>query len=221
VVGQPLPGTVRGSNPARASETGGPSARCEAAESPGSRRGSAAARSRSAAIFRHQSDAPATEREGHCAACGVLADNRLARIASACPRRRSQRAIRSPPASEDGRSFRVPELLRVGLKSGDPPAFGFTIGGRTIAYYIVFLASVALFLGALRIVNLALRTRVAGDPRERSSRRGAGIPHRCTIAPPPRAWRRWRYSRARSTRCGCTIRDPIPRSASPSCSTFC
>ena len=53
---------------------------------------------------------------------------------------------------EDGRSFRVPELLRPGFKLVDIPGLG-PITGRVIAYYIVFLSALLLFLGALRIVN--------------------------------------------------------------------
>ena len=54
---------------------------------------------------------------------------------------------------EDGRSFRVPEVLRPGYTLIDLPALGTSITGRTITYYIVFLSALALFLGALRIVN--------------------------------------------------------------------
>jgi branched-chain amino acid transport system permease protein len=54
---------------------------------------------------------------------------------------------------EDGRSFRVPEVLRPGFTLIDLPALGVTVTGRTIAYYIVFLSSLVLFLMALRVVN--------------------------------------------------------------------
>jgi branched-chain amino acid transport system permease protein len=54
---------------------------------------------------------------------------------------------------EDGRSFRVPELLRPGTRLLDAPVFGTTISGRIVTYYIVFAAALALFLVALRIVN--------------------------------------------------------------------
>jgi branched-chain amino acid transport system permease protein len=54
---------------------------------------------------------------------------------------------------EDGRSFRVPELLRPGFRLLDAPLLGVTINGRIITYYLVFAAAVALFLTALRIVN--------------------------------------------------------------------
>jgi len=54
---------------------------------------------------------------------------------------------------EDGRSFRVPEVLRPNFTLLDLPALGVTITGRTITYYIVFVAALMLFLMALRVVN--------------------------------------------------------------------
>jgi branched-chain amino acid transport system permease protein len=54
---------------------------------------------------------------------------------------------------EDGRSFRVPELLRPGTKLLDAPVFGVEVNGRLVAYYIVFISALALFLAMLRIVN--------------------------------------------------------------------
>ncbi|MGE0849933.1 MAG: branched-chain amino acid ABC transporter permease [Hyphomicrobiaceae bacterium] len=53
---------------------------------------------------------------------------------------------------EDGRSFRVPEMLRPGFTLVDLAVVG-PITGRTITYYIVFLSALALFLMALRVVN--------------------------------------------------------------------
>ncbi|HEU0061286.1 MAG TPA: branched-chain amino acid ABC transporter permease [Hyphomicrobiaceae bacterium] len=53
---------------------------------------------------------------------------------------------------EDGRSFRVPELLRPAYTLTELPIIG-AITGRTLAYYLVFVAAVLLFLAALRIVN--------------------------------------------------------------------
>ncbi len=53
---------------------------------------------------------------------------------------------------EDGRSFRVPELLRPTTKLFELPVLG-EITGRTLCYYLLFVTSLALFLGALRIVN--------------------------------------------------------------------
>jgi branched-chain amino acid transport system permease protein len=52
---------------------------------------------------------------------------------------------------EDGRTFRVPELLRPGAKLGE--AFGFAITGRTLTYYLVFVGALLLFLVLLRVVN--------------------------------------------------------------------
>lgn len=49
---------------------------------------------------------------------------------------------------EDGRTFRVPELLRPGTV-----LFGFEINGRTLTYYLVFAVSVLLILALLRVVN--------------------------------------------------------------------
>jgi branched-chain amino acid transport system permease protein len=54
---------------------------------------------------------------------------------------------------EDGRSFRVPELLRPAFKLIDTPVFGVDVNGRVIAYYIVFLVSLVSFLLLLRVVN--------------------------------------------------------------------
>lgn len=54
---------------------------------------------------------------------------------------------------EDGRSFRVPELLRPGFRLIEAQLFGTTINGRVITYYIIFASSLVLFLAALRIVN--------------------------------------------------------------------
>lgn len=54
---------------------------------------------------------------------------------------------------EDGRTFRVPELLRPGTRLFDTPLFGVEITGRIVSYYLVFVGSLVLFLGALRIVN--------------------------------------------------------------------
>ncbi len=54
---------------------------------------------------------------------------------------------------EDGRSFRVPEVLRPGYRLLDAPLFGTAITGRVITYYVVFVGALVLFLAALRIVN--------------------------------------------------------------------
>ncbi|MDJ1160048.1 branched-chain amino acid ABC transporter permease [Chelatococcus sp. SYSU_G07232] len=54
---------------------------------------------------------------------------------------------------EDGRSFRVPELLRPGFRLVAEPVLGTTINGRVVTYYIVFASALLLFLAALRVVN--------------------------------------------------------------------
>jgi branched-chain amino acid transport system permease protein len=54
---------------------------------------------------------------------------------------------------EDGITFKVPEILRPAYRLLEVPLFGVAIGGRVITYYIVFLASLALFLALLRAVN--------------------------------------------------------------------
>ena len=54
---------------------------------------------------------------------------------------------------EDGRTFRVPELLRPGFKLLDSEVFGVAITGRIVTYYLVFAATVLLFLAMLRVVN--------------------------------------------------------------------
>ena len=55
---------------------------------------------------------------------------------------------------EDGRSFRVPEVLRPGFTLDRPAGAGHgRHRARVIAYYIVFFSSLALFLMALRVVN--------------------------------------------------------------------
>lgn len=54
---------------------------------------------------------------------------------------------------EDGRSFRVPELLRPGTKLFDEPVLGVDVSGRIVTYYLVFVCAVVLFLMMLRVVN--------------------------------------------------------------------
>ena len=46
---------------------------------------------------------------------------------------------------EDGRSFRVPELLRPGTTFVEN-LFGVPVNGRTLTYYVVFVCCAALFL---------------------------------------------------------------------------
>ncbi len=54
---------------------------------------------------------------------------------------------------EDGRTFRVPELLRPGFRLLDTNVFGVAITGRVVTYYLVFAAALLLFLAMLRVVN--------------------------------------------------------------------
>jgi branched-chain amino acid transport system permease protein len=54
---------------------------------------------------------------------------------------------------DDGRSFQLPELLRPGTVLIPKETFGFEFNGRTLTYYIVFVAAGAMILALLRIVN--------------------------------------------------------------------
>jgi len=54
---------------------------------------------------------------------------------------------------EDGRTYQIPPLLRPGFQVFEQNILGISINGRIIAYYLVFLASLALFLLMLRLVN--------------------------------------------------------------------
>jgi branched-chain amino acid transport system permease protein len=52
---------------------------------------------------------------------------------------------------EDGRSFRVPEMLRPGYRLGE--VLGHAVTGRTLAYYLTLIGAAVLFLLLLRVVN--------------------------------------------------------------------
>jgi branched-chain amino acid transport system permease protein len=54
---------------------------------------------------------------------------------------------------EDGRSFRVPPLLRPGSVLFDIPAIGLRVDGRVLSYYLVFVSALLLLLATFRIVN--------------------------------------------------------------------
>jgi branched-chain amino acid transport system permease protein len=54
---------------------------------------------------------------------------------------------------EDGRSFKVPEMLQPGFVIVPKDVFGIAINGRTLSYYLIFFVCVALFLLLLRVVN--------------------------------------------------------------------
>jgi branched-chain amino acid transport system permease protein len=54
---------------------------------------------------------------------------------------------------EDGLNFKVPEALRSSTMYLDAPFLGAAIDGRLLTYYLLFIATVALVLLMLRIVN--------------------------------------------------------------------
>ncbi len=61
--------------------------------------------------------------------------------------------LSSLTGGEDGRSFKVPELLQPGFKWLDHPLFGVQANGKLIAYYLVLVVAAVGFLALLRIVN--------------------------------------------------------------------
>lgn len=54
---------------------------------------------------------------------------------------------------EDGLTFSVPALLRPGFRLVEEPVLGVRLDGRIVTYYLIFAASLALFLLMLRLVN--------------------------------------------------------------------
>jgi branched-chain amino acid transport system permease protein len=54
---------------------------------------------------------------------------------------------------EDGRSYKVPELLRPSFRLLQERVLDVSINGKLITYYLIFFAALALFLLALRVVN--------------------------------------------------------------------
>jgi branched-chain amino acid transport system permease protein len=54
---------------------------------------------------------------------------------------------------EDGRSYRIPEMLRPAFRLFDDPVLGVNINGRILTYYLIFFSALFLFLLALRVVN--------------------------------------------------------------------
>jgi branched-chain amino acid transport system permease protein len=54
---------------------------------------------------------------------------------------------------EDGINFEAPRLLSPALRLVEAKVLGARINGRFVAYYVVFFASLALFLAMLRVVN--------------------------------------------------------------------
>ena len=54
---------------------------------------------------------------------------------------------------EDGRSFKVPEVLQPGFKLVPDKVFGVAITGKILTYYLVFAVGAIVFLVLLRVVN--------------------------------------------------------------------
>ena len=54
---------------------------------------------------------------------------------------------------EDGLSFQAPDLLSPAFEPFSQPVLGRVVDGRVLAYYLLFLAALLLFLALLRIVN--------------------------------------------------------------------
>jgi branched-chain amino acid transport system permease protein len=54
---------------------------------------------------------------------------------------------------EDGRTYQIPPLLRPGFRLFEQSILGVTINGRIIAYYLLVLTALVLFLVMLRVVN--------------------------------------------------------------------
>ena len=54
---------------------------------------------------------------------------------------------------EDGLSFKLPLWLSPSYEPFDDPVLGVTIDGKVIAYYLLFIAALLLFLAVLRVVN--------------------------------------------------------------------
>lgn len=54
---------------------------------------------------------------------------------------------------EDGLSFKVPEMLASAYQLREAPFLGVSLDGKLISYYLLFAATVVLFLLMLRIVN--------------------------------------------------------------------
>ena len=54
---------------------------------------------------------------------------------------------------EDGRSFKVPDVLQPGFRLGHDKVFGVAINGKILTYYLVFAVVAIAFLLLLRVVN--------------------------------------------------------------------
>jgi branched-chain amino acid transport system permease protein len=54
---------------------------------------------------------------------------------------------------EDGRSFKVPDVLQPGFRLIEGRVFGVAINGKILTYYLVLIVVAAAFLALLRVVN--------------------------------------------------------------------
>ena len=54
---------------------------------------------------------------------------------------------------EDGRSFKVPDVLQPGFRLIEGKVFGVAINGKILTYYLVLVVAAAAFLVLLRVVN--------------------------------------------------------------------
>lgn len=54
---------------------------------------------------------------------------------------------------DDGRTFKLPEVLTPAFRLFETDVFGTAINGKVLTYYLIFFASVLLFLLMLRVVN--------------------------------------------------------------------
>ena len=79
---------------------------------------------------------------------------------------------------EDGRSFKVPEILQPGFRLVQDKVFGVAITGKILTYYLVVGRRRGRLPRAAQGGELAVRPRPAGDPREPVPRRGARLSHR-------------------------------------------
>ena len=61
--------------------------------------------------------------------------------------------INTLTGGDDGRNFRVPDLLSPGFEPFESPILGLSVNGKVLTYYLVMACAIALFLLMLRIVN--------------------------------------------------------------------
>ncbi len=61
--------------------------------------------------------------------------------------------LTSITGGDDGRNFRLPEVLTPGFRLFEAELWGTAINGKVLSYYLVFACSLLLFLLMLRVVN--------------------------------------------------------------------